>query len=92
MKLILSGHDDRYAVEQLLMSLFGTQAEGRAQSSLHRSRTWLTAVTVITLNGKTTRAIQRIKTAQETIPARRRCLQQSLYVSPEYSTSSCILR
>ena len=51
MKLILSGHDDRYAVEQLQMALFPNEtleASGQAVSALHRGKTWLTAVTVIT--------------------------------------------
>jgi len=34
MKLILCGHDDRYAVEQLQMALFSTDEEGEAVSSL----------------------------------------------------------
>ena len=36
MKLTLIGHDDRYAVEQLMMSLFPDSAEGEATSTLHR--------------------------------------------------------
>ena len=81
MKLTLTGHDDRYAVEQLLMSLFGTETEGHAKSTLHRGSTWLTAVTVISLNGKTTRATKRLKATEESVPSRRRCLQQSLYAA-----------
>ena len=49
MKLTLSGHDDRYAVEQLQMSLFGDGCEGEAVSSLHRGATWLTATARITI-------------------------------------------
>ena len=53
MKLILIGHDDRYAVEQLLMALFPESQEGEAVSTLHRGSTWITATAKITLNGKT---------------------------------------
>ena len=81
MKLLLSGHDDRYAVEQLQMALFSQQAEGEAVSRLHRGSTWLTAVTEITLGGKTTRAVRRLRTSQETVRARRRALQQSYYLA-----------
>ena len=44
MKLTLIGHEDRYAVEQLQMALFGTRQEGEATCSLHRGKQWLTAV------------------------------------------------
>jgi hypothetical protein len=56
MKLTLSGHDDRYAVEQLQLSLFPEGTEGEAISSLHRGKTWLTATAKITINGKTAKA------------------------------------
>ena len=36
MKLTLTGHDDRYAVEQLQMALFPEGTEGEALSTLHR--------------------------------------------------------
>ena len=48
MNLTLTGHDDRYAVEQLLMALFPAGADGEAVSTLHRSETWLTAAATIT--------------------------------------------
>ena len=79
MKLTLTGHDDRYAVEQLQMSLFATEGAGEATSALHRGREWLTAVTTITINGTTTRASRRLKAADETVRLRRRILQQSYY-------------
>ena len=60
MKLTLSGHDDRYAVEQLQLSLFPEQAGGEAVSALHRGQTWLTATTRITLDGKTVRAVSSV--------------------------------
>jgi len=79
MKLTLIGHEDRYAVEQLQMSLFGTRQEGEAVSALHRGKQWLTAVTVITLDGKKSRAVRRIKVTDETVRLRRQTLQQCYY-------------
>ena len=81
MNLTLIGHDDRYAVEQLQMSLFPAQCEGEAFSALHRGRTWLTATTKITYEGRTVSATRRIKTADETVRLRRRALQQSYYLA-----------
>ena len=79
MKLTLHGHDDRYAVEQLLMSLFGPDAQGEATSTLHRGKIWLTAVTTISMDGKTVRASRKLKAEDEIVRDRRRILQQSLY-------------
>ena len=81
MKLTLIGHDDLYAVEQLQMALFATSQEGQAVSRLHRGNTWLTAVTTITREGKTTRSARRMKAAEETVRQRRRILQQSYYLA-----------
>ena len=84
MKLTLAGHEDLYAVEQLQMSLFPDRTltgDGEAVSSLHRGRTWLTAVTTITLGGKKTKALRRLKASEETVPLRRRILQQSYYLA-----------
>ncbi len=81
MQLTLHGHDDRYAVEQLQMSLFGVDAPGEAVSTLHRGQTWLTASTKITLNGRTATATKRLKAAQESVRLRRRILQQSYYLA-----------
>ena len=81
MKLTLSGHDDRYAIEQLQMSLFAQREDGEACCALHRGKTWLTAVTSITVQGKTTRASRRLKAADETVRLRRRILQQSFYLA-----------
>ena len=64
MKLTLIGHDDLYAVEQLQMALFATYQEGEAVSRLCRGKTWLTAVTTITREGKTTRSVRRMKAAE----------------------------
>ena len=81
MNLTLSGHDDRYAVEQLQLSLFPEGTEGEAISSLHRGKTWLTATAKITINGKTAKASRRIKAAEESVRLRRRILQQSYYLA-----------
>ena len=80
MKLILKGHEDLYAVEQLQMVLFPDKTmEGTAVSALHRGKTWLTAVTRITIRGRTTRAVRRMKAAAETVRLRRQLLQTSYY-------------
>ena len=81
MKLILSGHDDRYAIEQLQMSLFSQKEDGEALCALHRGNIWLTAVTTITIAGKTTRASRRLMAKEETVRLRRRILQQSFYLA-----------
>ena len=81
MNLTLSGHDDRYAVEQLQMSLFPAGTEGQASSVLHRGKVWLTAVSTITLDGKTVRAVRRMKAADESVRLRRQLLQQSFYLA-----------
>ena len=51
-KLTLCGHEERYAVEQLCLALFSLDTEGEVFSTLHRSGTWLTAVTTVTIGGK----------------------------------------
>ena len=81
MKLTLYGHDDRYAVEQLQMALFPEGTDGEAVSTLHRGNTYLTAVTKITLNGKTATASRRLKAAEESVRLRRQTLQQSYYAA-----------
>ena len=81
MKLTITGHDDRYPVEQLLMSLFPEGTEGEATSTLHRGNTWLTATTKITLDGRTATASRRLKAADETVRLRRQTLQQSFYLA-----------
>ena len=79
MNLTLSGHDDRYAIEQLQMSLFGDSWDGAAISRLHRGKVWLTAVTVIEKDGKTSRSSRRLLAEQETVKLRRQILQQSFF-------------
>ena len=81
MKLTLIGHEERYAVEQLQMSLFDLQADGEAVSTLHRGKQWLTAVTKITKDGRTVTAARRLKVADETVRLRRQVLQQSYYLA-----------
>ena len=81
MNLTLSGHEDRYAVEQLLLSLFPEGAELEAKSSLHRGSTWLTATAEITLGSQTHRASRRLKADSETVRLRRQILQQSIYLA-----------
>lgn len=81
MDLTLIGHDDRYAVEQLQLSLFPQGQPGQAVSTLHRGKTWLTVSTQITLDGKTVQASRRIPAAEETVRLRRRALQQSYYLA-----------
>ena len=81
MNLTLSGHDDRYAVEQLLLALFPENTPLEAVSSLKRGNTWITVRTAITLEGKTAQAVRRLKTSEETVRLRRRALQQSVYLA-----------
>ena len=81
MNLNLVGHDDRYAVEQLQMSLFPAGAEVEATSTLHRGKIWLTATTKITHEGRTVTASRRIKADSETVRLRRQTLQQSYYLA-----------
>ncbi len=88
MKLRLLGHEDRYAIEQLQLALFPAEAmepveekftgDG-AVSALHRGKVWLTAVTDISLGGKTSRCVRRMKTEEESVRLRRRLLQQCYY-------------
>ncbi len=79
MKLTLLGHDDLYAVEQLQMALFSVDARGEAVSALHRGAKWLTAVTTVTVDGKTSRAVRRLPAEKETVRLRRQMLQQCYY-------------
>ena len=81
MNLTLIGHDDRYAVEQLQMSLFPAGSQVEATSALHRGEVWLTATAKITYDGRTAHASRRIKVADETVRLRRRALQQSFYLA-----------
>ena len=80
-ELKLQGHDDRYAVEQLCLALFDLREQVQVVSGLHRGKTWITATTVVTIGGKTTRSAKRLKASSETVRLRRRALQQSLYLA-----------
>lgn len=81
MNLKIYGHEDQYAVEQLMLSLFPGGSEGEVSSRLYRGRVYLSAVTEITMDGKAHRACRRIKASEETVRLRRRVLQQSLYLA-----------
>ena len=81
MNLTITGHDDRYAVEQLMFSLFPEDTRAQAESTLHRGRVYLTASARITLDGKTARASRRLPADRETVRLRRQALQQSLYLA-----------
>ena len=81
MNLTITGHDDRYAVEQLMLSLFPEDTRARAESALHRGAVYLTASARITLDGKTVRASRRLRADRETVRLRRQALQQSLYLA-----------
>ena len=56
MKLILQGHDYRYAAEQMMLTLFPQerpdQGEDQAQLTLTRGETWLTARARLNYQGK----------------------------------------
>ena len=82
MNLTIHGHEDRYAVEQLLMSLF-SQENITVISRLSRGTKWLTATTKIVYNGKTTHCARRLKARDETVRLRRQILQQSVYLAAE---------
>ena len=90
MKLYLSGHEDRYALEQLQLCLFPDEpmeyvdqpfrGDG-AVSCLHSGKVYLTATARITRNGITASASKRLPLAKETYALRRRILQQSYYLA-----------
>ncbi len=90
MKLWLCGHDDRYAVEQLQLALFPLEpmenAEGEfegdgAISRLIREEGLLIADTFIRFGGAENRARAELAAQEETVPLRRRILQQSYYMA-----------
>ena len=81
MNLTIIGHDDRYSVEQLMLSLFSQECEGTALSRLTRGKVWLTAVAEVEVAGKKTRAVRRLRASEESVRLRRRILQQSFYLA-----------
>lgn len=90
MKLYLSGHTDRYALEQLQLCLFPEEpmeycetpfrGDG-AVSRLSRGRKYLTATAKITRNGVTGRGVQRLAVERESYALRRRILQRAYYLA-----------
>ena len=90
MKLLLRGHNDRYAVEQLQLALFPEEtmepvdapfSGDGAVSALHIGPQWITATAKITLHGKTVRAGRRMKRTAADVPSRRRLLQNAYYAA-----------
>ncbi len=90
MKLYLRGHNDRYCVEQLQLSLFPDRplepveapfSGDGAVSALSRGKTWLTVSTAVTLDGVTHRCRRRMRADRETTRGRRRLLQQTYYLA-----------
>lgn len=88
MKLLLTGHEERYAIEQLQLSLFpGEQMEpvygpfqgDGAESILSRGEVYLTATTVIWYRGRKSQCVRRMHLEAETVQLRRRLLQRSYY-------------
>lgn len=88
MKLLLCGHEDRYAVEQLQLALFPEETmepveapfEGDgAVSALFAGKIYLTATAKITLHGKVAYARKRLKIDNAEVAARRRLLQNTYY-------------
>ena len=71
MKIILKGHDYKYAVEQMLLTLFPEERpvyegdeESKVTLSLNRGNVWLTASAVLHWNGKITRHSCRAKISE----------------------------
>ena len=81
MNLTLSGHDDRYAVEQLLLSLFPEDAEVTAVSGLTRESGEITVSSTVQANGVSAANTSRMREADETVRLRRQLLQQSMYLA-----------
>ena len=90
MKLYISGHTDRYALEQLQLCLFPEEpmefcetpfrGEG-AVSRLSYGKKYLTATARITRNGVTGRGVQRLLLSKESYALRRRILQRAYYLA-----------
>ena len=81
MNLTLSGHDDRYAVEQLLLSLFPEDAEVIAVSELTRESGEIIVTSSVQANGVSAANTSRMREADETVRLRRQLLQQSMYLA-----------
>ena len=88
MKLLLIGHEERYAVEQLQLALFPLEpmepmtaefdGDG-AVSRLIREGDSLIARTTVTIGGITRTAVVEIPAEDESVSDRRQILQQSYY-------------
>ena len=88
MKLLLTGHEERSAIEQLQLSLFPGehmepvhgpfQGDG-AESVLSRGAAYLTATTTIWYHGQKSQCTRRMRLESETVQLRRRLLQRSYY-------------
>ena len=81
MNLTLSGHDDRYAVEQLLLSLFPEDTEVTAASTLTREGGDILVTSTVQANGATACNTARMAEQDETVRLRRQLLQQSMYLA-----------
>ncbi len=90
MRLFLEGHAERYAVEQLQMSLFPGEPmayceqpfEGDgAVSILRRAGDTLEGEARIRWKGREVSGRRSLPASEETVPARRRLLQQSYYLA-----------
>jgi len=76
MKLILKGHDYKYAVEQIMLMLFPeerpeyvtkvSEGDTYARVSLKRSDFWTTAFAAVCVDGVVSRAFSRVKTSELT--------------------------
>ncbi len=81
MDLRLQGHEELYAAEQLMLVLFGDNAQGTVVSGLHRGQKWLTATAKIEWSGRSARASRRLPVEAETVRTRRQIIQQSLFLA-----------
>lgn len=88
MILRLVGHENRYAMEQIMLTLFPTEKVVYTEepfsgdgvvSTLSQGDTWLTATAVITRDGKTVCGRARCRTSEATESLRRQILRQSFY-------------
>jgi len=85
MKLIFQGHDHRYAVEQSLLAFFPNQRpvydgedQDMARVALSAGKKLHTAVTVLTVDGKTARGVARMDVSGAADPYERERLLQRI--------------
>lgn len=90
MKLLLVGHEDRFAIEQLQLQLFPDEKVEAADapfsgdgavSSLTQGKDFLTATATITYGGETAKASRRLALSKQTHSTRRRILQQAYFAA-----------